>query len=649
MPALNVLARLSELVYLPDAGGSVLVQENSPWTVFRTSIQLGIGLGTGYFGAAYLNRASREIVFAHRGMQLSEGDDVRAVLESNVGRAPRQYADAVGFYDQVVQIAGRENLGTFARFQTGHSLGGGLANLMGATTAERTVGFNAIGVRSALAELGLDPNAAYPHISNVSALYDPARLVGEPIGTQRDVAVSSIPFVPDRFEPLVVFGIAVLLKFPLLRLATPTAYGYSQHSIRNMVKTLSGLGATELRDLVPGLELLPDGQSLTGPWTPEWSDLTRAIEASTGLRAALEREQFNDALDLTGSQLRREQTVALEHPVAYLGSSGPDFMAGANGNDLLRGGASADVLFGDDGADRLFGNAGDDFLIGGAGRDTYVFASGDGADTVIDAEGAAALVRSGAKLALGVKVSEGVWRDPHAAAGATYARAGTDLRITFADNASDSITLKDFDFAKAAREGYLGIRLIDAPAAPTGEVRTFLGDKQDYDGNPSEPGVQTQTDAFGNTVRADGQGGRRDLELADRADLFYGSGADEVEKFLTAGGDDAVNADGPLSGASAAGGRDLVETGAGRDVVAAGAGDDWVEGGAEGDILTGNAGNDVLFADTSDGRTLTIEGAIAAGEAGIQAPGSGDILSGDAGDDVLLGSAGADLFLGGEG
>ncbi|MEW5891332.1 MAG: calcium-binding protein, partial [Pseudomonadota bacterium] len=343
----------------------------------------------------------------------------------------------------------------------------------------------------------------------------------------------------------------------------------------------------------------------------------------------------------TNTQFVTKPAIDGDVLVANIDGSGP---SGESGRSGFAGTTRADLMLGDRAADWVFGDRGDDVLFGGAGHDTYDFLSGDGEDVIVDQDGVGALVRNHQKLALGLNIGVNQW----VRGATTFTRDGNDLVIRFADTPSDKITIKNFDFARASQD-YLGIRLIDAPAAPTGEVRAFLGDREDYDSDPAEPGTQTQTDAFGNTVRADGQEGRPDIAQPERADLFFGSSADEIERFATAGGDDAVNADGPDSATSSAGGRDLIETGAGRDVVAAGGNNDWVEGGTEGDILTGNAGNDVLFAETSNGQRLTIEGAIAAGESGVQAPGPGEILSGDAGDDVLLSGAGADLLLGGEG
>lgn len=313
------------------------------------------------------------------------------------------------------------------------------------------------------------------------------------------------------------------------------------------------------------------------------------------------------------------------------------------------------ILIGEEGNDTLEGGKGDDVLLGGFAEDRYVFKTGDGQDIIFDQDGTAEVIRNGTQVVLGYKSGVDTWTQPGTAGVTVTLRklgAGNiaDLELVFSDSQTDRITIKDFDFTQATADFY-GIRLIDAPSSPTQEVRTFFGDKQDWDSDPNEPGIQTQLDVFDNTIRADGQGdpARPDLDQPDREDFFYGSDANEVERFLTAGGNDTVYADGAASTTSTLGGEDVVEAGAGSDVVAGGAGNDWVEGGTEDDILGGNEGNDTLFAESSNAGALTIDLAIAQGEYGPQRAGQGDLMSGDAGDDVLLSDAGADYLSGGIG
>ena len=322
----------------------------------------------------------------------------------------------------------------------------------------------------------------------------------------------------------------------------------------------------------------------------------------------------------------------------YFGSDAPDEAIGGQVEDHLYGGGGTDILQGD---------LGPDYLEGGAGLDVYLFKSGDGADTVLDSDGEGLLVRDGSVMSLGVQQSADVW----ALGNTTFTRSGSDLVVSFGGGSADSITLRDFDFSAAQGSGYMGIRLAAAaPAYPQNPVRTFIGDKEiwDSDNNPAN-GVQSQLDAFGNTILADGQDGRPDVDAADQADLFFGSDANEEERFVTGGGDDAVFTDRPNGQISATGGVDNVDAGDGSDIVAAGAGNDWVEGGTGADLLVGNDGDDTLYAEWSGGGLITIDLAIAQGESGNARAGAGDLLSGDAGNDVLISDAGSDLLAGGSG
>ena len=346
----------------------------------------------------------------------------------------------------------------------------------------------------------------------------------------------------------------------------------------------------------------------------EYLDLTSGLRASTG-----------------GS------TDSLQHFV--FGGDRSEAIVGAN--QLNRG----DHLYGGDGNDLLTGKQGNDYIEGGKGNDAYISNGEDGEDTILDSDGRGVLLRNGAVLGLGFRTGADEWK---LGSSITYTRLGGDLKITFGDAPTDSFTIRDFKFAEAQAASYLDVRLIETPVAPQGPIRTFVGDKADWDSDVNQTGVQIQVDSFGNTVRADGQDGRPDIAQPDRQDAFNGSAADEIERFDATGGDDTIYADGPDSPSATSGGRDLIGGGAGRDVVSAGANNDWVEGGSEGDILAGNAGDDILFADTSSGQTLTVAQAIQDGATGIQSPGPGDLLSGDLGKDTLIGGATGDLLAGGE-
>ena len=283
---------------------------------------------------------------------------------------------------------------------------------------------------------------------------------------------------------------------------------------------------------------------------------------------------------------------------------------GSDSADVLNGGNNADRLYGGGGTDYLVGKGGNDYLEGGTGFDAYQFSALDGPDTLLDGDGRGVLTRNGKGIAVGVKQDDAHW----SGAGVSYAKDGTNLEITFSDNAIDKVTIKDFDFAKAGATNYLGIRLIDAPVRPQISEPVHNGDQQ-----------------------------------PDKNDSFTGTAL--AEAFFTGEGEDEVYADGTEGSAAVSGGADLIEAGTGRDIVVAGGGNDWVEGGSEGDLIKGDYGNDTLYADTSttDTSVLTVGAAIAIGETAVAVNGVGDLVAAGVGNDVMIGANTNDLILGGAG
>lgn len=339
--------------------------------------------------------------------------------------------------------------------------------------------------------------------------------------------------------------------------------------------------------------------------------------------------------------------------------------------EALQGGARADSLYAGSGTDFLQGGGDNDYLEGGMGRDVYVYTASesllgsltnDGADDVLDTDGKGVIrykytevgltsdtIQTHVIGGLGVRVSDTEWQS--ADGKFTYSQQFAGLEASINGDAGGSVFLRGFDFAAAQNQDFLGIRLVEEQSGPASPVRAFIGDKENWDSIPATPEIDPVGDGFGNYVRADGQDGRPDISLADRADTFLGSSADEVERFDTAGGNDVVRADGPDSFFSSAGGRDIVLAGEGSDLVEAGGNDDWVEGGAGDDILGGNAGDDVIWADSSsiDNSPITLAQAITTGNTAVAILGQGELLTGDDGADRLVGASTSDLLLGGAG
>lgn len=383
-----------------------------------------------------------------------------------------------------------------------------------------------------------------------------------------------------------------------------------------------------------------------------------------------------------------------DRATGFVATSGPNpnslqhIIFGTEGVDVIHGPVNGreDWLYGGAGADFLAGHYANDYLEGGAGFDVYQFFTGNAVDTVLDTDGRGLLVRNGAPLALGVKISADVWQ----LGGTTYTRNGADLEVAFAGNSNDRIRVPDFDFAKAAQNGYMAVRLFEESVASATSLE-ILGDREfrEYTVDvPAEPGggfpddfvyspdwldaiteVKDLTQVGTNpntgepiyevatyTVTYHQYDARQNVERSDEVflnfpDEFFDSALND--HIVAGGGQDRVD--------GTRGGNDRVDVGAGRDRVLAGAGADWVEGGANGDtddgggdLLEGGTGNDTLFGDSAK----PIAQAIAEGELGGSSTERGEYINGGADNDIvvggektdaLFGAGGADLLIGGAG
>ena len=456
MASLNELSILSSIVYNPD--GEPTAEKPLPpgWTVLSTS---GVD-APGYFGVAYRNDATGEIVISNRGSQ-ADISDWQNNASAFFGRVLTQFTAAKAFAEQVISAAPAAPI-TF----TGHSLGGGLADMLAVhfanssiPNATRAVAFDSIGVRDSLASLGAyDMSRDYSdRITNISAWFDPAQFVGIRVGADRRIAVSSIPYVPDVFEPVLAVLGAILLRG--LGALGFVAYERSQHSMDNMLRTLSGLSPDQIRGIAPDLVLTLDGQ-LSGSLSGELASLQQAIATDITLQQRLASWSFEDEIQLSSETLAKEQDPGGAEPRTFTATNGgSNIVIGERSSDYLRGGTGADLIVGGSGPDWIEGGAGDDVLIGGDGTDTYYFKTGHGADYVIDSDGKGALIRDGKPIALGIRISATQWTFDGTTL--TAAPNGRDLEIAFANNPSDSILVKNFDFSAAQANGFLGIKLID--------------------------------------------------------------------------------------------------------------------------------------------------------------------------------------------
>ena len=118
---------------------------------------------TGYNGfryAIYENiQNPNEIIIAYAGTD-SPGDWI-SNAQMAINQLPGQYTQALNTYNAIKNENPNANI-TIA----GHSLGGSLAQLVGATTGANTVTFNSYGTSKIFESMGFNPNANYSNITN---------------------------------------------------------------------------------------------------------------------------------------------------------------------------------------------------------------------------------------------------------------------------------------------------------------------------------------------------------------------------------------------------------------------------------------------------------------------------------------------------
>jgi hypothetical protein len=166
---------------------------------------------TGYQGAVFAN-AANQVVLANRGTEPSSLADLGNDLALGLAAVPSQYAFAQNAYISASNVAVSLGVAPASVVITGHSLGGSLAQLLGAAHGNQTETFNAYGVGNLLSTLNI-PLGSFNNITNNVMHFDPvsvfagSNMIGKTIDYSSAIDTA---FVRPEVQALAALNVQVL-------------------------------------------------------------------------------------------------------------------------------------------------------------------------------------------------------------------------------------------------------------------------------------------------------------------------------------------------------------------------------------------------------------------------------------------------------
>lgn len=353
----NIYLKLSEFVY----GDTTF----NNYEGYEQLVIQGLTDNSGYYinenfvCAAY--KKGNKIIISFRGT-----DDIQDIIGPDkdilLNRiAENDFAKAEYFFNQ---LANSNVYGNYEYEFTGHSLGGAIAQLMGAKYGNKTVTFNAPGMLNSLEQIGCSSSDTYNNITNYSVINDYVGNFRAHVGNT--YYMQPLPITEKTF-------LNTLLD------THNGIFNYTEEEYGKFISKPSGF-ATEDALAIWYFDVnnsMSPNISLSNMTEAQLLHAIKIIESNFGNLGKLNETitcKANGKFFVVGSKNNDE----------VVGGNFSDTIWTNQGNDTILGLEGDDVIYAGYGNDIIIGGTGKDMMLGAKGDDTYIFNTGDGIDTVRD-------------------------------------------------------------------------------------------------------------------------------------------------------------------------------------------------------------------------------------------------------------------------